>query len=195
MNRIFCDSTLDPKGVCDEFGITQPSSSSKKEKVIAQLYQAHRQDILLQLLSMVKDRSIAEELLQDTFVRLSKMPGIEVIRQPRPFLMKIANNLALDYLRQLKKRPEIETEEACAELIDPLPEHMDLILKERRLKQLKHAINQLPSRAREALMLAKFREMTLKEVAKEMDISQTMVEKHLKTALQKCRIALTSETH
>lgn len=195
MNRIFCDSTLDPKGVCDEFGITQPSSSSKKEKVIAQLYQAHRQDILLQLLSMVKDRSIAEELLQDTFVRLSKMPGIEVIRQPRPFLMKIANNLALDYLRQLKKRPEIETEDACAELIDPLPEHMDLILKERRLKQLKHAINQLPSRAREALMLAKFREMTLKEVAKEMDISQTMVEKHLKTALQKCRIALTSETH
>ncbi|WP_315983706.1 sigma-70 family RNA polymerase sigma factor [Aliamphritea spongicola] len=86
-------------------------------------------------------------------------------------------------------------EEVDTELMAADPEHLDQLIKERRLQQLKCAVADLPPRAKEALMLAKYREMTLKEVAREMEISQTMVEKHLKTALQKCRTALISESH
>ncbi|MBB1485413.1 RNA polymerase sigma factor [Oceanospirillum sediminis] len=195
MNRIFFDAALSAENFCDEPDTGDPLKG-RKEQVIARMYQQHRQDILSHLLTMVKNREIAEELLQDSFIRLSRVPGIEVIRQPRAFLTKIATNLALDYLRQQKKVPAFETtDDAFDSLIAPQPEQLDEVIKERHLNQLKQAISQLPDRAREALMLAKFKEMTLKEVAREMDISQTMVEKHLKTALQKCRAALTSDIH
>lgn len=170
-------------------------SPSRKEQAITRMYQTHRQDILLHLLAMVKNRAIAEELLQDTFVRLSKVPGIEVIRQPKAFLTKVATNLALDYLRQQKTTPTLESDEMFEELVSAQPEQLETLIKERRLDLLKQAISQLPERSKQALMLARFKEMTLKEVAREMDISQTMVEKHLKTALQKCRSALTSDMH
>ncbi len=172
-----------------------PSLAKQQKAVLEQMYQDYRQEVMQHLLSLVKNHSIAEELLQDTFVRLSKVPAIGMIRQPRPFLMKTASNLAMDYFRQQKKQPLLETEDACAEVIDPTPEQLELVVSARQNQQLKHAIQQLPPRAKEALMLAKFKEMTLKEVAREMAISQTMVEKHLKTALQHCRSALTSGGH
>jgi RNA polymerase sigma factor (sigma-70 family) len=174
---------------------TGPSLAKQQKVMLEKMYQDYRQEVLQYLLSLVKNHSIAEELLQDTFVRLSKVPAIGMIRQPRPFLMKTASNLAMDYFRQQKKQPIPETEDVCAELIDPIPEQLELVVSARQNQQLKHAIQQLPPRAKEALMLAKFKEMTLKEVAKEMDISQTMVEKHLKNALQHCRSALTSDRH
>lgn len=72
---------------------------------------------------------------------------------------------------------------------------MDVLLREQQISDLKSAIRELPDRTREALLLAKFREMPLKAVAKEMDISQTMVEKHLKNAIEKCRTALKRKQH
>lgn len=159
------------------------------------LYQEHRKVLMMHLLAMVGDRHIAEELLHDVFLRLSRMPTLEGIKQPRSFLMKIASNLALDYLRHQKIRAENNPDAYVPETAGPESEQLDELLKERRVSQLKAAIRELPPRTREALMLAKFREMTLKEVAREMEISQTMVEKHLKTAIEKCRITLKSSKH
>lgn len=192
MSSIFLDNPASKEGFLQKVGSVD-SPQSQKEQAIARMYQEHRQSILLHLLGMVKNREVAEDLLQDTFVRLSKVPGIEVIRQPKSFLLKVATNLALDHLRQQQKTPTFETEEAFEDLISPEPEHLEEVIKSRHLEQLQWAISQLPDRAKEALVLARLKEMTLKEVAKEMDVSQTMVEKHLKNALQKCRSALISD--
>lgn len=166
---------------------------------IDQLYQQHRQVLLNHLQSMVKDRHIAEELLHDVFVRVSGMPALDVIQKPRPFLLKVANNLALDYLRSQQKYADNHTgtigEEGVPEAPDNSASHVDVLLREQQISDLKSAIRQLPDRTREALLLAKFREMPLKAVAKEMDISQTMVEKHLKNAIEKCRTALKRKQH
>ncbi|WP_261840838.1 RNA polymerase sigma factor [Aliamphritea ceti] len=195
MNSFFCDSTLQKSDAGDTYEHPDRSDKTQQAIHISELYKAHRHALLLHLQAVVKDRDIAEELLQETFVRIAKMPAISVIQQPRPFLLKTARNLALDYIRQQKKRPTAELDEVDMEFVSQEPEHLDVLIKERRLKQLKQVVTDLPPRAKEALMLAKYREMTLKEVAREMDISQTMVEKHLKTALQKCRAALLSEKH
>lgn len=194
MNKALSDPSLVIQRNNDQTD-QDPPTKDRKEQVVTRMYQDHRQDVFLHLLSMVKNRDIAEELVQDSFIRLSRVPGIEVIRQPRAFLIKIATNLALDYLRQQKKIPSFEAEDAFNNLESNQPAQLEEVIKERQLNQLKQTIAQLPDRSREALMLARFKEMTLKEVAREMGISQTMVEKHLKTALQKCRAAFTSELH
>lgn len=189
MNSLFFDSPANKK-IKPDMTIKEAYKAESKEAAIANMYQMYRHSILYHLLSMVKNREIAEDLLQDTFVRLTKVPGIEVIREPKAFLMKISTNLALDHLRQQKKAPIFDSEDAYAEITSSDLDQLESIIKERNLTQLKQAISHLPDRAKEALILARLNEMTLKEVAKEMNISQTMVEKHLKNALQKCRTAL-----
>lgn len=194
IGNLSLDRDVDQDMISDSSANPQQTVAYEHSQIVSRLYNVHRQDLMQLLQSVVKDREVAEELLHDTFIKLTSMPTLDVIRKPRPFLIRVARNLALDYLRQQKSRPTVEIEEAGVELIAELPEHLEVVLKERRVVQLKQTIAELPPRAREALMLAKFREMTLREVAKEMGISQTMVEKHLKTALRKCRVALGSGT-
>ncbi len=191
----WCDSVADPIEQGESQGTDSPTQDNPQRTSLDALYREHRPALLQHLCALVKDADLAEELLHDTFIRLSKVPALSVIKKPRPFMLKIAHNLALDYLRKQKNRPTASSEEAVEEVIAPIPEHLELLVNERRTQQLKDAIAELPPRAKEALMLAKFREMTLKEVANEMNITQTMVEKHLKTALQKCRTALRSASH
>ena len=195
MNITFCDSTFDKRDNEEaHYEVSLPRAIEKKPDMEA-LYQQYRNTLLLQLKTLVKDHHIAEELLHDTFIRLSKMPALSAIRRPRPFLFTVANNLAFDYLRKQQQHPAPETENSLSELTDQAPEQLEVLIKEHQIKHLMQAISNLQSRAREALLLAKFREMTLREVAHEMGISQTMVEKHLKSAIHKCRTELNSETY
>ncbi|MBY4676364.1 RNA polymerase sigma factor [Marinobacterium arenosum] len=170
-------------------------SASEAQQVpsLDALYQQHRPALLSHLQRMVKDPHIAEELLHDTFIRLSRMPALSSIRQPKSFLLKVASNLALDHLRQCQRQPDSGGEEELAEQASSEPGQLDLLLQERRQRRLREAIDQLPPRARETLLLVRYRELTLREAAQELGISQTMVEKHLKNALQKCRAVLQSD--
>ncbi|MBV1786820.1 RNA polymerase sigma factor [Marinobacterium sp. D7] len=151
------------------------------------LYLRYRAGLLAHLQSMVRDADIAEELLHDTFLRLSRMPGLGSINQPKAFLFRIAGNLAIDHLRQCRRVPESASESELEELESSEPDQLELLVQERRRRQLRQAIDQLPPRARETLLLVRYRELTLREAAQELGISQTMVERHLKNALLKCR--------
>lgn len=171
------------------------SSADTVKPSLEQLYREHRTYLLSHLKTLVKDAHVAEELLHDTFERLSRMPALAVIKQPRPFLHKVATNIALDYLRKRQRSPETESDEALDSWESSEPEQAEMIQQERQISQLRKTIGALPPKAREALLLAKYKEMTQKEVAAELGVSQTMVEKHLKNALRKCREALTKDLH
>ncbi|TBR41600.1 sigma-70 family RNA polymerase sigma factor [Marinomonas agarivorans] len=197
MSNFSCDLSILQDEV-DNFVIcTEGSEQQRCKEAISDLYCIYRKDLLLHLQMLVRDINIAEELLHDTFMRVFTMSSIRAIKKPRPFLMKVAHNLALDYLRQKKSKPteNIGEREVELDFIVEEPEYVDQLIKAHRLRYLRQAITNLPPRAKEALLLSKYREMTLKQVAQEMRISQTMVEKHLKTALEKCREAMCSKPH
>jgi len=164
--------------------------STEASNTLDAWYREYRQGLLSFLQGKVGQAHIAEELLQECFIRLSKMPALSTIEQPRAFIYKVAGNLAIDYLRRHQKLPDTQSDEILLEAEAEQPEQLELIVAQRRQQQLKSALEQLPPRTREALVLARFKEMPLKDVAKVLGISQTMVEKHLKNALEKCRKAL-----
>lgn len=177
--------------------ISHANSDERKSKttqnfspVLDQWYKKYRQGLLLHIQSIVKDRHIAEELLHESFIKLSRMPAIETIRQEKPFITKVATNLALDYLRQQKRQPVTDSEALLLDLQSDDQSQLELIFQQQRIALLHNAIDTLPARTREVLLVAKLREVTIKESAIELGISQTMVEKHLKRALEKCRQAL-----
>ncbi|WP_261842224.1 RNA polymerase sigma factor [Aliamphritea ceti] len=167
-----------------------PEEVSQQGGALDSWYRQYRQSLLLQIQRQVKHRHIAEELLHETFIRLSRMPALDTIRQVKPFIHKVASNVTVDYLRASQRQPETESDEILEEWVSDDPGMLEKITQQREIDCLHAAIEQLPPRSKETLLLARFREMPLREVARELGISQTMVEKHLKNALQKCRHAL-----
>ncbi|WP_271271540.1 RNA polymerase sigma factor [Aliamphritea hakodatensis] len=167
-----------------------PEAVAQQGGVLENWYRQYRQALLLQIQGQVKHRHIAEELLHETFIRLSRMPALDTIRQVKPFIHKVAGNVTVDYLRARHRTPETESDDILQEWASDDPGALESIALQREIDSLRAAIEQLPPRSKETLLLARFREMPLREVARELGISQTMVEKHLKNALQKCRHAL-----
>lgn len=72
------------------------------QKILHDLYDAHSRELFIYILGFVHNHEIAEDLLQDVFVRLiqysqTRTPDMEHIRA---MLFRIARNAAIDYLRR-----------------------------------------------------------------------------------------------
>lgn len=157
---------------------------------IESLYRRYSKLVQQRIRSIVNDNEVAEELTQDVFIRISGSAALERIEHPRSFLLKIGTNLALDHLRERRRCPESESDEVLLNIGDERPDLPTALHRQRQVERLQQAIVALPPRAREALTLHKLQGLKLREVADELGISQTMVEKHIKNALLKCRAAL-----
>jgi RNA polymerase sigma-70 factor (ECF subfamily) len=141
---------------------------------------------------MVHSREVAEELAQETYVRFLRQA-----EEPRPildlnaYLFTIASNLARDHLRVIKR----ENEREYVTLDDDMPDHnLDpeaQVVRQCLENQLQRAISDLPAKTREIFLLYRADELSYKQIASRLDISERTVEHHLHQALLHCRKLLT----
>ena len=92
--------------------------------------------------------------------------------------------------RQGQREPLEAIADTAATQASPL-ERLD---QQQRLRQLARALEGLPPRRREALILHRFEGLSQSQVAERMGISLSMVEKHIAAALLHCRQQLTPDT-
>jgi len=95
------------------------------ERAIEELVVSHQNGIYSYALSMVRDSRDAEEVAQDTFIRAVRAvrtqytdEQVETL-QVRPWLLRIARNLALNRLRARKSRPITDVFDDGHEIADP----------------------------------------------------------------------------
>ncbi len=165
------------------FRLKQPFSTNMD---ISVLYQNHRKELINHLLRIVKCPETAQDLVQESYIILSRTAADAPIEHPRGFLYRTAGNLALDHLRHRKViERHIEAEQSADEAEMPGVEHE--ISKAQWQTLLHQAIAELPPRCRDAFILHKIRGMSYREVAQLLDISESAVEKHIIKGLQHCR--------
>jgi RNA polymerase sigma-70 factor (ECF subfamily) len=138
---------------------------------------------------IVKDQAVAEDLLQDVFVKV-----VQTIHSDRyseegkfqPWLMRIAHNLAIDYFRKSKRYPTILMEDG-SNLFNSLmfaeasiEEHR---MKEETLEMVKKLIEELPEAQKEVLVMRHYLDMSFQEIADQTGVS-------INTALGRMRYAL-----
>ncbi len=145
------------------------------------LVRRHQARIFTYLLHLVSDRELANDLFQETFIRV-----IEVARKGRyrpdarwlTWVLRIARNLALDEFRRQQRRPV-----QCLEEVDGVC-FVDGPLEEKETAELlKRCIAQLPEAQREVLYLRHHAGLTFREIAELMGTS-------INTALGRMRYAL-----
>lgn len=125
-----------------------------------ELYRAHATTVFRFLVAMTRDRDLAEDLMQDTFVRATRAMAGYRGGSPRAWLLAIARTTALDRLRRRTEQPT-----------DPLPERATTDVDVVEQETVRAALACLPESYRTVLMLADDIGMPHAEVAEVLDRS------------------------
>lgn len=160
------------------------------------VYIEHRDELLNYANKFLNDRAIAEDIVQEAWLRFSARSGQgEEINNPLTYLYTIVRNLALDWVRRgpretldPTKRPELES------LPDAAPTAEDVVLQRDEMRVLLAAIAELPERTQLAFRLYKLEEQTLQEVADRMGISVPRTHQLVREAMVHATRRLVGET-
>lgn len=145
---------------------------------------------------IVLNASEAEELAQETFVRLwQQRRRYRPDASFRPWILTIAVNLARNRLRWWKRRPVVALEdwtEVPAESGSVAEGETRRLDRAERATAVSDAIARLPTDLREAIVLFEYEQMTYAEIAKTVGATPKVVENRIARAREKLRVALKS---
>lgn len=140
---------------------------------------------------MLPTASDVEDIVQETFIRAYAASARQTVLMPKAFLFRIARNLALNERSRMWNTTTTFVGDSAE--LDALSADDDDVPGEdrfdsrRKMQLLEAAIAQLPPQCRRVFQLRKIEELSHKEIAAEMGISVSTVEKHIATGLVRCR--------
>ncbi|QXI38872.1 RNA polymerase sigma factor [Pseudomonas xantholysinigenes] len=165
------------------------SAHSPHADLIGALYRDHRGWLLAWLQRSTACRQRAEDLSQDTFVRLLGRDQLDTPREPRAFLAAVAKGLLFDHFRRAALEQAYLAELALiAEAEQPSPELQHLILED--LKAIDRLLGKLSSKARAAFLYNRLDGLGHAEIAERLGVSVSRVRQYIAQGLRQCYIAL-----
>ncbi len=160
-----------------------------EEQGLAFLISKHEQRIFSYILSKIQDRDLANDVFQDTFVKIIKTLRKGNYNEEGKFLnwsLRIAHNLVIDHFRKQKRMPTVapNDEYDIFKIIkDGSPDAESEMIREQIEKDLHRLILELPEEQLEVLKLRHFSGLSFKEIADQTGVS-------INTALGRMRYAL-----
>jgi RNA polymerase sigma factor (sigma-70 family) len=162
---------------------------SGNESALSVLIKKHESRLYTYIKMMVKDSALAEDIYQDTFMKvIFKLKSGHYNEEGKflPWLTRIAHNLVIDHFRKQKRMPMVNSTEEndvfrTIKLQDNTIE--DVIVKEQILKDVKKLIKLLPEEQQEVLILRHYANLSFQEIAEMTGVS-------INTALGRMRYAL-----
>lgn len=149
------------------------------------LFSAHQTELIQHVTQIVKCPETAADLTQESYLILSQTVQTQTIQHPRGFLFKVAINLAFNHLRRNKVAEANAPYLAIEPQETPSAEH--LVIQQQRLERFQAIIDQLPPRRRDVFILHKIHGLSHKEIADELNMTASGVEKHLSKGMIFCR--------
>lgn len=166
-------------------------SEARDPSGLASAYMACRK-LLARAVGRIVKRHDIEDILQDAFIRSFEAEGRYRIRNPRAFLLRTATNLALNHASRAGYRTSTDMEDSgLAEVYSTSGESVEnQVDADERFQEFCRAVGGLPEQCRRAFILKKVYGLSQKEIARELGISESTVEKHIARGLLLCRDAL-----
>ncbi|MFI3287852.1 MAG: sigma-70 family RNA polymerase sigma factor [Rikenellaceae bacterium] len=164
---------------------------SGDKSAVETLIQRHSARLYNYIAGMVADRSSADDIMQETF--LKAVASIERGKYNDDgrfvsWLMRIAHNQVIDYFRVNKRRREVASEDSVMEIASVRSMGYDTgaegkIIREQTAAQLQKLVDSLPKEQREVVVMRHFMNLSFKEIAEQTGVS-------INTALGRMRYAL-----
>lgn len=136
---------------------------------------------------VVGDRSHLDDIVQDALANALAAQTGAPLDSPKAYLIVTVRNVALRYARRdagcVASLDEFEAWDVADN--GPLPDR--IVEGRERLRVLAGAVDALPTQCRTVFMLKKIRGLTQAQIARELQIAESTVEKHLIKAMKRCR--------
>jgi len=153
------------------------------------LIRRHKNRIFAYILMIVKEKELAEDLFQDTFIKVINTIRSGSYKEEGKFIqwaMRIAHNLIIDHFRKAKRIPTIENRDdfdIFEKVRIPVESIEEKIITEQIHQDVKKLIDYLPKEQREVLVMRHYGDMSFKDIAEVTNVS-------INTALGRMRYAL-----
>ncbi|QJB30153.1 RNA polymerase sigma-70 factor [Chitinophaga oryzae] len=165
---------------------SRSAATSQREEAVTfdQVYNRHWKPLYRTAFRILKDEQAAEDIVQDTFVRLWENWDTILHINIKGWLFTTSYHLVLKNLKQLQANESLEQ----ASFPEPLAGEADEPIRTRQLQlQLETCVDNLPEQCRRVYTMSKREEFSIKRIATELNISPKTVEYHVTTALRRIR--------
>ncbi|MBP9185831.1 MAG: sigma-70 family RNA polymerase sigma factor [Bacteroidia bacterium] len=161
------------------------------EACLGHLLKRHQRSIFSAIYLLVKNRALAEDIFQETFIKI-----IHTLRQGNyneegkfgPWAVRIGRNLTIDYIRKQKRNVTI-TDTDGNDILSYIQiaeeSREDKLIQYQTEQNIKELVKRLPDEQREVLIMRHWGDMSFKEIADKTGVS-------INTALGRMRYALSN---
>lgn len=162
---------------------------SGNEGGLTELIRRYQSKIYTSIYLLVKDEYLAEDIFQDTFIKvINTLKAGKYNEEGKflPWVARIAHNLVIDHFRREKRTPLVSNGEDfdIFDVLGHCDESMeDRMIREQTYTDLKKLIHLLPSEQKEVLIMRHYGDLSFKQIADITDVS-------INTALGRMRYAL-----
>ena len=158
-------------------------------QALSGIIERYKDKIFTSIYLLVKDKYLAEDIFQDTFIKV-----IDTLNSGRytdegkflPWAMRIAHNLCVDHFRKVKRTPTIKTSDDH-DIFEVLnfsePGADEKIMRGQSNERVSKMLDMLPEDQKEVIVMRHYAELSFKEIAKLTDCS-------INTALGRMRYGL-----
>jgi len=157
---------------------------------LEKLIQRHKNRVYAYILMVVKDKQLADDIFQDTFIKVINTIRAGSYKEEGKFIqwvMRIAHNLIIDHFRKSKRIPVIDNDNSDFDIFDTVritdESVEDRMVIEQIHRDVRELIEYLPPEQKEVLMMRHYADMSFKDIAEQTDVS-------INTALGRMRYAL-----
>ena len=159
------------------------------ESALETLINRHKQKIYSFIYSKILDRDLAEDVFQDTFIKVIKTLKKGSYNEEGKFLpwvLRISHNLVIDHFRKNSRIPKFNNTDdfnIFSVLGDSALNAEKSIIKDQVENDVRRIIDELPEDQRQVIMMRMYRDMSFKEISEKTGVS-------INTALGRMRYAL-----
>ena len=151
------------------------------------LLSRHQAKVYGYIFSVVKDKTVADDIFQDTFLKVVQTINSGLYKDENKFIhwvMRIAHNLIVDHFRRVSKLPTVNKNDFLLENLRVLDDNVErVVIKNQTRQDIRKLIKKLPDEQRRVVILRHYGKYEFKDIAEKTGVS-------INTALGRMRYAI-----
>lgn len=162
------------------------------EDKLSTLFLALRSHLVRAVIRIVPPKEV-EDIVQETYVRICQIDQSgRSSKESKALLFKTARNLALDYLKRSETKLTVSLDEVLSPAFLVQDEHVDQtfnqVASDQEFALFCEAVRGLPLQCRRVFVLKRVYGHSQREIARELNISESTVEKHVASGVKRCAL-------